>query len=202
MLYVDYLDTNVGIIEQHSKTAMSPQFCHFHFICSFRRKLCQTRMHSSRMRTARTVTGGRAWFYLGGMRGFIWGWGRAWFYSGGHAWFYSGGHAWFYLGGHAWFYSGGHVWFYLGGMHGFIPGRCVVLFGGCAWFYLGGMHGFIWGGMQGFIQGACVVLFGGHVCFYSGGAWQGWSCDMHAPAINRITDRCKNTTFANYVCGR
>ena len=24
----------------------------------------------------------------------------------------------------------------------------------------------------------------------------------HAPPVNRITDRCKNITFANYVCGR
>ena len=24
----------------------------------------------------------------------------------------------------------------------------------------------------------------------------------HGPPVNRITDRCKNITFANYVCGR
>ena len=86
-------------------------------------------------------TGGRAWFYLGGMRGFIrgacmvlfggvcgfiWGacvvlfgggmhgfiWGACMVLFGGACMVLFGGHAWFYSGGHAWFYSGG-------GVHGF-----------------------------------------------------------------------------------
>ena len=44
----------------------------------------------------------------------------------------------------------------------------------------GGMHD----------RGACVT--GGGACMRA----------THAPPVNRITDRCKNITFANYVCGQ
>ena len=51
--------------------------------------------------------------------------------------------------------------------------------------------------------GACVAARGG-VCGCRGGmhgcrgGMHGWSCDTHAPPpVNRITDRCKNITFAN-----
>ena len=33
----------------------------------------------------------------------------------------------------------------------------------------------------------------------------GWCPSMHSgrpPPVNRMTDRCKNITFANFVCGR
>ena len=49
-------------------------------------------------------------------------------------------------------------------------------------------------------EGGCVVLFGGCV---TGGACMTGACmtggvhGMHAPPpVNRITDRCKNITFA------
>ena len=40
-----------------------------------------------------------------------------------------------------------------------------------------------------------------------GGGWSGWEVvSQHAlrqtpPPVNRMTDRCKNITFANFVCG-
>ena len=75
--------------------------------------------------------------------------------------------------------AGGHVW---------LPGG-VRGDGGCAWLP-GGVHGW-WG--------ACVVA-GGHA-WLPGGVWH-WSCDTHAPPVDRMTDMCKNITFANFVCGR
>ena len=51
------------------------------------------------------LSGGHAWFYLGGMRGFIQ--GHAWFYSGGACMVLFGGACMVLFGGHAWFYSGG-----------------------------------------------------------------------------------------------
>ena len=75
-------------------------------------------------------------------------------------------------GGCAW--QGGRAW--QGGVRG-RGGACMA--GGRAW---GGVHGR--GGMRGG-GGACVA---GGVCV---------SCDTHAPPpVNRITDRCKNITFA------
>ena len=107
-------------------------------------------------------------------------------------------------GGHAWLPGGacvaaGGACVAAGGVCVAAGGACVAAGGACV-AAGGGMRG-CWGGVRGcrgghaWLPGGRAWLLGGvHGCF--GGGVHGWSCDTHAPPVNRITDRCKNITFA------
>ena len=69
-------------------------------------------------------------------------------------------------------------------MAGLHPGGLHLDGGGvCMWVCMAGLHP---GGLH--LEGVCI---GG------GGIGQ-----TPGPPVNRMTDRCKNITFANFVCGR
>ena len=104
-------------------------------------------------------------------------------------------------GGHVWL-PGGHVW--LPGGHAWLPGECAWLPGGHAWLleghaWLPGGHAWLPGGMHG-CRGvpmwpipSCIWCYLYAVstptesqqlctCLYTG-----WSCDTHAPPVDRQT---------------
>ena len=86
-----------------------------------------------------------------------------------------------------------------------VSGGCLVLRGRGAW--SGGclVTGGTWSGLclvpGGAWSGGCLVL-GVGVCSRGGGWYPSMHCGRAHPPVDRMTDTCKNITFANFVCGR